>query len=556
MDRINALKKAVSHFPRILVALIPLGFLGIFYFYPLAGIFFRSFFQNHGFSLASFMDLTGSERIAGIIWFTLWQAGVSTILTLAFALPCAYVMANYSFRAKKLIMVIASIPFVLPTIVVAAAFQALIGDRGLVGGIHLEHSIAMIFLAHVFYNFSVVLRITTGFWSFLQHQISEAASVLGASPFQVFLKITLPLLRPAIAASAILVFIFCFSSFGVILVLGGPGFSTVEVEIYRQAAHRFNLSAAAILSLFQICFTFGMMWLYTLLQKKIPTFTPQGEFQSLKLPHTLVAKIMVLACVCFILLFCLGPMAALIIKSFGFEGRFSLAFYQELFQNTSGSLFYVSPVKAVSNSLLFAVATLAMAVVVGVCAALTIQKNKNRLGSILDPVFMLPLSTSAVTLGFGIIITLDRPPLNLRTSVMLVPIAHTLVAFPFVVRSVLPAVSSIPDSLREAASLLGATAARVWFHVDLPIMARAVTAGAMFAFTMSLGEFGATLFIARPEYATMPVAIYRFLGQPGTMNYGQAMAVSSMLMVVTAGGFFLIEGFRSFGKGDNNTGGF
>ncbi|MBI9092702.1 MAG: iron ABC transporter permease [Desulfobacterium sp.] len=533
--------------PRLAVALVPLGFLGIFYFYPLGGIFHRSFFSGEIFSMATLLDLATSRRMAGIVWFTFWQAGISTLLTLLCALPCAYVMANFDFKAKKLIMTLATIPFVLPTIVVAAAFQALAGENGLVGGINLEHSIAMIFLAHVFYNFSVVLRITTGFWSFLRQEMGEAAAMLGATPGQVFFKVTLPLLRPAILASAILVFIFCFSSFGVILVLGGPGFSTVEVEIYRQAAHLFNLPGAAVLSLFQICFTFGMMWIYTTLQKRITTFIPQSQSHALKPVNTLKEKLMVASCVGFILVFCLSPMAALVVKSLVFDGSLSLAFYRELFQNTSGSLFYVSPVDAVENSLVFAAATLALAVVIGVCAASTIQRTGKRIGAFLDPIFMLPLSTSAVTLGFGIIITLDKPPLNLRTSVMLVPIAHTLVAFPFVVRSVLPAISSIPASLREAASLLGATPARVWFHVDLPIMARAITAGAVFAFTMSLGEFGATLFIARPEYSTMPVAIYRFLGQPGTMNYGQAMAVSSMLMLVTAVGFLFIERFRSFG---------
>ncbi|WP_232364255.1 ABC transporter permease [Desulforapulum autotrophicum] len=555
MDRINALNKIKAlrgELESLIpwgVALIPLIFLGVFYFYPLAGIFFRSFFQEQVFSLASFLDLAGSRRITGIVWFTLWQAGVSTLLTLALALPCAYVMATYRFRGKKLIMTLATIPFVLPTIVVAAAFQALLGANGLVKGINLEHTMGMIFLAHAFYNFSVVLRITTSFWSFLQSQMSEAASMLGATPARTFFSVTLPLLRPAITASAILVFIFCFSSFGVILILGGAGFSTVEVEIYRQAAHLFNLPGAAVLSLFQICCTFAMMWVYTLLQRKVPTFTPQAATLSLKPVKTINEGFMVAGCVAFILLFCLGPMAALVVKSLVLEGHFSLAFYRELFHNTSGSLFYVSPVRAISNSLMFGVATLALAVVVGVCAAFAILRNRHRFASILDPIFMLPLSTSAVTLGFGIIITLDRPPLNLRTSVMLVPIAHTLVAFPFVVRSVLPVISSIPQSLREAAALLGAVPSRVWFHVDLPIMARAITAGAVFAFTMSLGEFGATLFIARPEMATMPVAIYRFLGQPGIMNYGQAMAVSSMLMGVTAMGFFFIERFRPFGHG-------
>ncbi len=161
-----------------------------------------------------------------------------------------------------------------------------------------------------------------------------------------------------------------------------------------------------------------------------------------------------------------------------------------------------------------------------------------------DPIFMLPLSTSAVTLGFGIIITLDKPPLNLRTSIFLIPIAHALVGFPFVVRAILPVLRSIPDQMPDAAAMLGASPLKIFRHIDLPLMSRALVAGAIFAFTISLGEFGATIFTARPETPTIPVAIYRFLGQPGAMNYGQAMAISTLLMGVTALGYVLIENFR------------
>jgi len=180
----------------------------------------------------------------------------------------------------------------------------------------------------------------------------------------------------------------------------------------------------------------------------------------------------------------------------------------------------------------------------GVPAAVFLAGPANRLRSVLDPLFMLPLSTSAVTLGFGFILALDTPPLNLRTSPMLVPLAHTLVAFPFVVRSLLPALRSIPPKLREAATVLGAGPWKVWRTVDLPILGRALVVGAVFAFTISLGEFGATLFVARPQTPTMPLAIYRFLGQPGAANYGQAMAMSSILMLVSASGFMLMEKFR------------
>jgi thiamine transport system permease protein len=542
------MKKGFTISPGVLAGAIPLVFLSLFYFYPLAGIFFKSFFSQGYFSLAGSGYLMQSKRMAGIVWFTLWQAGVSTLLTLAIALPCAYVMASFSFRGKKLFMTLATIPFVLPTIVVAAAFQALAGDKGFLGNMAGgQHGLVMIFVAHMFYNFSVVLRITVGFWSSMGPQMKEAAAMLGANPAQVFFKVTLPLLKPAIFAASFLVFIFCFSSFGVILILGGPGFSTIEVEIYRQAAHLFNLPVAALLSLLQILITFAMMWVYTGLQKRLIQFSPDTDAMSTRTPSGGLEKCMVIGCAGFIICFCLLPMLALVAKSLWYEGGVSLMFYRSIFYNVSGSIFYVPPVRAMANSLMFAMATLAMALVVGGCAAGVIHGVRGRFATVLDPLFMLPLSTSAVTLGFGMIITLDTPPLNLRTSPFLVPVVHTLVAFPFVVRSVLPALRSIPHALREAAAILGASPGRVWVHVDLPIIGRALTVGAVFAFTISLGEFGATLFTARPEYATIPVAIYRFLGQPGATNYGQAMAVSSLLMLVTAAGFLVIEKMRPRG---------
>jgi thiamine transport system permease protein len=108
------------------------------------------------------------------------------------------------------------------------------------------------------------------------------------------------------------------------------------------------------------------------------------------------------------------------------------------------------------------------------------------------------------------------------------------VAAPFVVRIVAPALRSIDDRLREAAAVLGASPARVWREVDLPLVLRALGVAAGFAFAISLGEFGATVFIARADWPTVPVAIFRFLGRPGEVNAGQAAALSVILMGLTA----------------------
>ena len=553
MDRHGSPINRLTH-PYLLAGLVPAVFFLLFYFYPLAGICVKSFTADGRIDFSFLDQIFFSERMGKIIWFTFWQAGVSTLLTLTAALPCAFVFSHYRFRGKRVIKTLASIPFVLPAVVVAAAFQACFGRSGIFG-VTVDQPLVLIFTAHVFYNFSVMLRIISGFWATLRGQVTEAAAMLGAGPARVFYHVTLPLLMPAIWAASALVFMFCFSSFGIILILGGPSFSTIEAEIYRQAAHLFNLPVASFLSLIQICFTLVLMGIYTRFTKRAARFTPAVGHHNLKQAGTWWEKSMVAAVMVFIVVLCVMPLAALAVKSLSHGGRFSIVFYKALFQNVSDSVFYIPPFHAIKYSLLFSGAALVIAVVTGVCAALFIRHCEARFHkgwtAFFDPVFMLPLSTSAVTLGFGIIITLDKPPLNLRTSIFLIPIAHALVGFPFVVRAILPVLRAVPDQIPDAAAMLGASPLKVFRHIDLPLMSRALAAGAIFAFTISLGEFGATIFTARPETPTIPVAIYRFLGQPGAMNYGQAMAISTLLMGVSTIGYVLIENFRK-----DNTEGF
>jgi thiamine transport system permease protein len=542
--------------------LAPLLFLALFFFYPLLSIFALSFAPEGVVDLSALRKLVSSGYYARTLWFTVWQATVSTLLTVMLALPGAYVFARYQFRGKSLLQALTTIPFVLPTVVVANAFTAWMGPRSrlnlalmaLLGldrpPIDLQHTIWIILLAHVFYNYTVVLRIVGGFWANLNPRIEEAARMLGARPRDVLWQVTLPLLAPAIAAAALLVFIFCFTSFGVILILGGPRFATLEVEIYRQTVNLFNLPLAAALSVVQILFTFAMMWTYTRLQAQIAVpldLRPRRQIQRRVSGRR--DLLIVGGNVALMVGLLLSPLLALVERSFTLGGGFGLRYYAELFVNRRDSILYVSPIQAVINSVGFAAVAVALSLGLGLVSASLLarpgrRRNVRRLQTLFDPLLMLPLGTSAVTLGFGFIIALDEPPLNLRTSPLLVPLAHTLVAFPFVVRSLLPALRSIKPSLREAASVLGASPLHVWREVDLPIVGRALLVGAVFAFTISMGEFGATALIARPQMPTMPVAIYRFLGQPGALNYGQALAMSTLLMLVCAIGMVAIEHFR------------
>lgn len=528
---------------------VPLLFLGAFFFYPLANIFRLSV------TAAAVVDLTTRPYFRSVIWFTVWQATVSTLLTLLVGLPAASLFARFDFRGKSLLRSLTTIPFVMPTVVVAAAFRALLGVNGPLNRlliavfdldqapVRIEQTITIILLAHVFYNVTVVVRLVGGFWANLNPRTVEAARVLGASPGRAFLTITLPLLRPSLISASLLIYLFTFTSFGVILILGGPAFSTLETEIYRQYVTFLRPDVAAVLSLLQIFFTFGLMSLYARWQQRTSVALDLRPRESnVSRPTVLWQKLYTGMVTTFLVVFLISPLLALLWRSLvDREGHLTLAYYRALPELRRGSIVFIPPLIAVRNSIGYALLTVVAASFLGVVtAALLVRPARWR--NWLEPLFMLPLGASAVTLGFGYVVTYDQ----LRTSPLLVLLAHTLVAFPFVVRSLLPILQGIRPSLREAAALLGASPARVWREVDLPIVGRALLVAAVFAFTVSMGEFGATSFIVRPNsgFLTMPIAIERYLSQPGALNFGQAMAMSTILMLVTASGFIAIERFR------------
>ncbi len=231
--------------------------------------------------LAPFLEIIGSESMRGIIRFTFWQAGLSTILTLLFGLPGAFLLARYRLWGKSVILAITGISFVLPTLIVASSFEALLGPRGWINLLLMDlfglsqppisfvNTFTAILVAHIFYNTTIVLRLVGDYWSHLDPRMSQASAVLGANRWQSFWHVTLPLLFPAIASAALLIFIFDFTSFGVILVLGGPRFSTIEVEIYNQTIGMFNLPLAAVLSIIQLVCTLGLTILYTRLTSRL-----------------------------------------------------------------------------------------------------------------------------------------------------------------------------------------------------------------------------------------------------------------------------------------------
>ena len=501
---------------------VPVAFLVAFFVYPVATILGRGLWPDGHLDLSPLGDVVGDAARRDIAWFTVWQAPLSTVLALAVGLPGAFVLARYRFRGRALVRALIVVPFVLPTIVVASAFLAL----------GVEPSLGAILLAHVFFNYAVVVRIVGGLWAHLDPHQEEAARVLGASRVRAFAGVTLPALRPAILAAASITFLFTFTSFGVILVLGGPTRSTLETEIYRQTAQLLDLRTAAALSILQLVAVVVLLIAAGRFQGRRDVALGLRATSDTARPVRSLGDRALLGANLTLMLALLGvPMAVLLARSFATANGPSFGFYRALGELRSGSVLFVPPVDAIANSLLFAVVATTIALVVGGLAAFAVVRHRR--GRALEAALALPLGISAVTVGFGFLIALDEGPLDLRTSWIIVPIAHALIAIPFVVWLIAPILRSIDPHLREAAAVLGAPPRRVWREVDLPIVGRAFAIAAGFAFAISLGEFGATLFIARPERPTLPVVIYRLLGQPGAQNFGAAMAASTILMALT-----------------------
>ena len=524
----------------VAATLVPVAFLGLFFAWPVAALVARGFVEDGRLTLDGFTTVFGAPRTWRILGQTLGQAVVATALCLVLGIPGAWVLYRTRFPGRAALRALVAVPFVLPTVVVGVAFRSLLAEGGPLGFLGLDETFAAIILALVFFNYSVIVRTVGGMWARLDPRTAEAARTLGASPARALFTVTLPALGPAIASGAALVFLFCASAFGVVMVMGGVRFGTIETEIWYQTTQLLDLRAAAALSVVQLVFVTASLVVAgqaqtrqrRALRMRVDDSAERPWRAASDLVPTIVTAVVVVGLL-------LAPLASLVERSFRGPTGWTLAHYAALGTTGDGATLAVPVWDALRNTLTTALQATVLALLLGllVCFVLS-RRPRRRAGrrtlAVLDATFMLPLGVSAVTVGFGFLITLNRPPLDLRSSMVLVPIAQSIVALPLVVRSLLPVLRAVDPRLREAAATLGAGPWRVLATIEAPFALRGLGLAAGFALATSLGEFGATSFLARPDAPTLPVVIFRLIGRPGATNYGMAMAASVVLALLTA----------------------
>ncbi len=513
----------------------PLLFVAVLFYWPLGSII--------GVGLSGdWLQTLVAPQVSSAIWFTLWQAALSTAICIVLGIPGAYVLYRKRFSGQKLLRAIITVPLVLPTIVVAISFSSF---RGL-------PPILLIIVAHVFVNYSIAVRTIGGVWATIDNETEEAAELAGAGRFRTLISITLPQLKTAVVSAGALIFLFCATSYGIILILGGGLVNSVETEIASAATLFLDLPKAAALAILQTLLTIAAFAFSESITKGaigIEQVDEGGPRPQLDKRDWLATAVTFTT----IALLTLMPILVVLVRAFVHaDGGLGLANFVNLAGRGDRDLLNISVGQAALNTLRNVSISTTISITLGTFSAYLLsrpirgkrvfaQKFVNR---VLDIGLLLPMGISSVVLGFGFLITFGGGPLPLRSSWLIVPLVQALMALPLVIRLVYPALISIGNDHREAASTAGANAGQTWWHIESRMIRTVIVTAIGYALVVSIGEFGAASLLAYGDQATLPTVLYALISRPGSTNYGMAMAVTAILISMT----FVLVSAVSFRK--------
>lgn len=494
------------------VAIAPMAFLAVFFAVPVAA------------TLAGFLrvdvlvDTMSDGFFARLAWFSLWQALASVAVTLALALPATWALSRHEFHGARLVRGILSAPFVLPAVVVGAGVLAVLpGDHDT--GVH------AILWAHALFNISVVLRLVGPRWEMLDRRLEDAAAVLGATAPRRFAHVTWPHIRNATINASVVVFMYCFTSFGVIVIVGGFERRTLEAEIFTQTIRLGDTRTATALAVVQMAIIALVVAVSAVARRgdaPSPSLLPRRRLTGASARAAAVTISLAAA-----LVVVLAPLVAALVRSVRntATGTWSLTGWHALVDARLPGL-SESALEVARNSAWFAILAAALCVPLSLAVVASGSRAAHAISG-------LPMVVSAATLGVGLIIAFDDDPFAWRAKWWLLPVVHAAIAFPLTTRTLQPAHAAIPPGLRRAASVLGAGGVRTFLHVELPLLRPAVMRAGGLSMAMSLGEFGATSFLSRSGSTTLPIAIGQLFGKVGQVPQQAAFALSGLFIIVT-----------------------
>lgn len=548
---------------------LPMLFLVLFFYYPLGRVFVDALGQDwRDWETSPLWQTLQDEYFWRLLSFTAKQAFYSMVLSIALGLPLAYILANYRFPFDRTLRSLTLVPFVLPTVAVGLGFILFFGQQGPVNQLwealfgerlQILYSLQAIVLAHAFYNAPVVTRTVLAAWERLDPSYEESARSLGSGRFAVFRRVTLPLILPGLVSGSLLAFIFSYMSFPIVLTLGGARFSTLEVEVYTQVRVLLNYSGGAAVALVQTLFSLLFAYIYLQVENRLIVAVPGGRerpkrplFRLRPLNGLLILYLVAL------IAFYTGPVLYVLLHALGGPGggEWSFEAFRQIVQPTPGDLVGERLARATLLSLRYAAGTVLVALPLGAALALGLSRRRFLGRRFLEALALTPLAVSSIAFGFGLLQTFRTGLFaSLGTGIAIV-VAHSVLAFPFVVRTLRPTFERLDRSLREAARSLGANGWRAFRDVELPLALGGLLVAAVFAFALSIAEMTAVTLLASPQSATMPLLVYQLLS---SRNFQAASAMAVVLMFLAGLAFFIMErlgerlvmrAFQSSGRGE------
>ena len=512
---------------------VPLLFVAVLFYWPVTEL------VTLGLS-GDWLGLLLDHKTLTTVWFTLWQAAVSTIVTVVVSIPGAYLLYRRSFPGQRIVNALITVPFVLPSIVVAIGFTVFRGIHEFYQGLgltFLAEPVYWIIAAHVFVNYSIAVKTIGGVWATLDSDTESAAELDGAGRLRTLVSVSLPQLRPAISSAAALIFLFSATSFGIVLVLGGGQVQTIETAIFFAATQKLDLELAAVLVLIQTLITALAFIVGTKLSGG--TFGLEQVFEGSRKPRVDRRDLLAVLFSSAIWIGLLAmPLVLVLVQAFIVHGAFGLDNFANLVTRGARDLLNITLFEAAGNSLRNMMIAAVIAFLLGTLISWLLTRTRFQS---LDLVFLLPLGVSGVVLGFGFLISFDSEWFPLRSSWLIVPLAQALIALPMVVRLVYPVLLSIGKEPIEQAQLDGASSWQIWRLVESKMIRGVLLTALGFAAIISIGEFGASSFLANGSQATIPTMLYRLISRPGEQNYGLGMAVSAILIVLSALVVYLVS---------------
>jgi iron(III) transport system permease protein len=475
------------------------------------------------------------------------------------AVPLAWLTARYDFRGRRMLTTLGLLPLVVPPFVGAIAFQQVLGREGMVNLFLLQRfglslpfmeGLRGVVLVQTLHYFPVIVVSTAAALSGIARSLEEAAQMLGASGLRLHRRILVPLALSGYAAGALLTFIRVIDDLGTPLMLDYPMLLAPQAYVRVTTAGLAD-GEASVICVVLIVLSLGALWLFTraLGRKELTVLGQSGKRPAIVLAAAGTAGAWALAAL--LLGPALLPQVGVLLLSVSSEwgptilpSAYTADHYREILWRTP---YYVW------NTFRYAVLAACLDLGLGTVIAWLLLRGRTRGGAWLHALATVPLAVPGVVLALGYLRIFhgwSLPGLGapLTSTWLVLVVVYAVARLPYAVRGSRAALQALPPALEEAAQGLGASRARAFARVTVPLVTRGLLVGGLLAFVGSAADLSSTLLlVSRPELGPLSYGVFASMNEAGGRGSGAALGV--LLIAIVAAGTWVAArlAFRAAG---------